>query len=66
VGSVTVYKREGSPNWLIEFQHLGQRVCRSSGTTPKAEMKTLEQKWRQEIYDRVKLCKAPTITIGEA
>ena len=53
---MTVYKREGSPNWLIEFQHLGQRVCRS----------TLEQKWRQEIYDRVKLCKAPTITIGEA
>jgi hypothetical protein len=57
---------EGSPNWQIGFQHLGLRVCRSYGTTSKAEMKTLEQKWRQEIYDRVKLCKAPTITVGQA
>jgi hypothetical protein len=26
----------------------------------------VEQKWRQEIYNRVKLGKAPTITLGEA
>jgi integrase len=63
---VTVYKRQGSPHWVIEFQHLGQHVRRSSGTTSKAAAKVLEQKWRQEIYDRVKLGKAPTVTLGEA
>ncbi len=63
---MTVYRREGSPNWLIEFQYLGQHVRRSSGTSSKAEAKALERKWRQEIYDRVKLGKAPTITLGEA
>jgi hypothetical protein len=62
---VTVYKREGSPNWRIS-DILACACARSSGTTSKAEMKTLEQKWRQEIYDRVKLCKAPTITVGQA
>lgn len=63
---MTVYKREGSPNWLIEFQYLGHYVRRSAGTSSKSEAKALEQKWRQEIYDRVKLGKAPTITLGEA
>jgi hypothetical protein len=61
---VTVYKRQGSPYWLIELQHLGQHVRRSSGSASKAAAKELEQKWRQEIYDRVKLGKAPTITLG--
>ena len=63
---MTVYKRPGSPHWSIEFQHLGQHVRRSSGTTSKTAAKALEQKWRQQIYDRVKLGKAPTITLGEA
>jgi hypothetical protein len=63
---VTAYKRQGSPHWVIEFQHLGQHVHRSSGTTSKAAAKVLEQKCRQEIYDRVKLGKAATITLGEA
>jgi hypothetical protein len=61
-----VYKREGSPNRKIESQHLGQRGVPFIRHYVQAEMKTLEQKWRQEIYDRAKLCKAPTITIGEA
>jgi hypothetical protein len=33
---VTVYERQGSPYWLIEFQHLGQHVRRSSGTASMA------------------------------
>jgi hypothetical protein len=41
-------------------------VRRSPGTTSKAAAKALEQKWRQQIYDRVKLGKAPAITLGEA
>jgi hypothetical protein len=40
---VTVYKRQGSPYWLIEFQHLGQHVRRSSSTASKASAKELEQ-----------------------
>ena len=62
---VTAYKRQGSPYWFVEFQYLGQHVRRSSGTTSKAAAKALEQKWRQEINDRVKLGKAPSITLGE-
>jgi hypothetical protein len=58
-----MYKRSAI---LIEFQHFGQHVRRSSGTTSKTAARALEQKWRQQIYDRVKLGKAPTITLGEA
>jgi integrase len=60
------FKRKGTPNLMIEFQHLGQHVRRSSGTTSKTEARALEEKWRREIHDRVQHGKAPTITLGEA
>jgi hypothetical protein len=40
---VTVYKRDVSPNWMIEFWYLGQYVRRSSGTASKSDAKALEQ-----------------------
>ena len=63
---MTVFRRDGSPNWMIEFQYLGQKVRESSGTTSKTKAKDLEQQWRREIHDRVKSGKAPTITLGAA
>jgi integrase len=55
-----------SPHFTIEFTHLGQRVRANSGMASRADAKALEQKWRQEITDRIKLGKSPSITLGEA
>jgi hypothetical protein len=63
---VTLYKRQRSPNLVIEVLHLGQYVRRSSGTTSNVEAKALEQKWKREIYERAPLGKSPTIKRGEA
>jgi len=63
---MTVFRRIGSPNWMIEFRYLGQTVRRSSGTPSRAKAKDLEQRWRSEIHDRVAAGKLPTITFGDA
>jgi integrase len=72
---VAVFKRKyrdatgklvASPHFTVEFQHLGEHVRENSGMTSKAEAKAFEQKRRQEITDRVKHGKAPSITLGEA
>jgi hypothetical protein len=72
---VTVFKRKyrdatgkwvRSPHFTVEFQHLGEHVRENSGMTSKAEAKAFEQKRRQEITDRVKHGKAPSITLSEA
>jgi hypothetical protein len=55
-----------SPHFTVEFQHLGEHVRENSGMTSKAEAKAFEQKRRQEITDRVKQGKAPSITLSEA
>lgn len=64
--AVTVYKRAGSPNWMIDFRYLGQAVRRSSGTPSKATAKEIEQRWRREIHDRLMAGKRPTISFGDA
>jgi integrase len=65
--TMAVFKRTDSDrNWFIEFTVGGEMVRRSSGTSSKSEAKALEQRWRQELVDRIKLGKAPTITLGAA
>jgi hypothetical protein len=72
---VTAFKRKyrdatgkwlRSPHFTVEFQHLGEHVRENSDMTSKAEAKAFEQKRRQEITDRVKHGKAPSITLSEA
>jgi len=63
---MTVYRRAGSPNWMIEFRYRGQTVRRSSGTPSKAKAKDLEQQWRREIHDRLIAGKQPSISFGDA
>jgi len=63
---MSVLKRSGSANWLIEFNYLGETVRRSSGTPSKSKARELEAEWRRQIHDRVKAGKAPSITLGEA
>jgi integrase len=63
---VTLYKRADSPNWIVEFQYLGQTVRRSSKTPSRTTAKALEERWRREIQERVASGKLPTIPFGEA
>lgn len=63
---MSVFKRAGSPYWMIEFQFQGQTVRRSSGTTSKTKAKELEQQWRREIHDRLISGKRATLSFGEA
>jgi integrase len=64
---MAVFKRKDSDtNWFIEFTVGGETVRRSSGTASKTAAKALEAEWRKQLVDRVRLGKAPTITLGEA
>lgn len=63
---MAVHKRKGSPHWQIEFSYLGEEVRRSSGTSRKARAEALERQWRNDIHERQKLGKLPSITLGEA
>ena len=63
---MAVFKRIGSPNWFIEFTHLGRTIRRSSGTTKKSEANKLEEQWRREIHEQVALGKAPVGNLGDA
>jgi len=63
---VTLFKRADSPNWIVEFQYLGQTVRRSSKTPSRTTAKALEERWRREIQERVASGKLPTIPFGEA
>jgi hypothetical protein len=66
LSSVTLFKRADSPNWIVEFQYLGQTVRRSSKTPSRTTAKALEERWRREIQERVASGKLPTIPFGEA
>jgi integrase len=55
-----------SPHWTIEFTHLGVHHRENSGMSDKKAAKALEAQRRQEIADRLKAGKAPTIPLGEA
>ncbi|HXP74104.1 MAG TPA: tyrosine-type recombinase/integrase [Stellaceae bacterium] len=63
---MTIHQRTGSPNWMIEFQYLGQKVRRSSATPSRSKARELEQQWRREIHDRVAAGKLPTISLADA
>jgi len=63
---VTLFKRADSPNWIIEFQYLGQTVRQSSKTPSKVTAKGIEDRLRREIQERVASGKLPTIPFGDA
>jgi len=63
---VTLFKRADSPNWIVEFQYLGQTVRQSSKTPSKVTAKAIEDRLRREIQERVASGKLPTIPFEEA
>jgi hypothetical protein len=49
---MSVFQRDRSSNWFIEFVHRGTTVRKTSGiplTRPKAEAEKIEELWRAEI-----------------
>lgn len=63
---MTVYKRDGSEFWWIEFQYKGERYRRSSETTSKRKAEELERKWREELRATALLGKIPELAWGDA
>ncbi|MBF0335700.1 MAG: site-specific integrase [Alphaproteobacteria bacterium] len=63
---MAVFKRAGSPNWLIEFTFKGHKVRQSSGTTRKREAEERERILRQELKSRLLLGKVAAMSLGEA
>lgn len=63
---MTVFKRDGSPHWFIEFTFKGHKVRQSSGMTKKSDAKEFESILRQELKNQMLLGKVATMNLGEA
>lgn len=63
---MTVFKRDGSEFWWIEFQYKGERYRRSSESTSKRKAEELERKWREELRATALLGKIPELAWGDA
>jgi hypothetical protein len=50
-----------SPHFTVEFAVGSEMVRRSTGVSSRSAAKALEAKWRQQLVERIKLGKAPTI-----
>jgi len=48
---MSVYEKEGSPFWQIDFELFGRRYTRSSGTKQKSVAKAMEREWRRQIHE---------------
>ncbi|MFA9479219.1 tyrosine-type recombinase/integrase [Phycisphaerales bacterium AB-hyl4] len=48
---MALYKRDGSPNWWIEFEFNGQRVRKSARTANRRRAEDVERKLRQDMHD---------------
>lgn len=63
---MTVFKREGSPHWQIEFTFKGHKVRQSSGTAKKREAEEVERLLRQELKEQLLLGKVAEMSFGDA
>lgn len=63
---MTVFRRNGSDFWWIEFQYRGKRFRRSSETTSKRKAEEYERKWREELRATVLMGKIPETSWGAA
>lgn len=61
-----VFKREGSPNWYIEFVHEGRRIKASSETTDKRKAIAIEAKMRADLLVGDDPRQLPIVTLAEA
>ncbi|MCR9093361.1 MAG: site-specific integrase [bacterium] len=61
-----VHRRGASKVWQIEFQHRGQRIRRSSGTTIKADAQALEAQLRSELREGDIYGSLEELTLSEA
>ncbi|MDQ2104569.1 tyrosine-type recombinase/integrase [Azospirillum isscasi] len=63
---MTVFKRDGSEFWWIEFQYKGERYRRSSESTSKRKAEEMERKWREELRATALLGKIPELAWEDA
>lgn len=48
---MSLYKRDGSPNWWVEFEFNGQRVRKSARTANRRKAEEAERKFRRDMHD---------------
>lgn len=63
---MSVFKRNGTGNYYIQFNHNGKTYCKSSKTTNKRTAERMERDWREEIHRIEELGERPRITLIDA
>ncbi len=63
---MTVYKRDGSTRWQIEFVFNGRNYRKSSGTSDKRLAERVEDEWRRSLVRQASLGEAVPMTLAEA
>jgi DNA phosphorothioation-dependent restriction protein DptG len=62
---MSVYKRPGTANLMIEFWLLGEHVRQSANTSNRKVARQIEQELRQKIIERKKLGKVLPMTLAQ-
>lgn len=63
---MSVFKRNGTGNYYIQFNHNGKTYCKSSKTTNKRTAERMEREWRDEVHRIEELGERPRITLNDA
>ncbi len=63
---MSVFKRNGTGNYYIQFNHNGRTYCKSSKTTNKRIAERMEREWREEVHRIEELGERPRITLKDA
>ena len=63
---MSLYEKDGSPNWWTRFSINGRRVQQSTGTTDKKSAAEYESKLKSSLWDEIRLGIKPKRTWKEA
>lgn len=63
---MSLYKRDDSPNWWIDFTHDGRRVQQSSGTSDRAKAQEYHDKLKASLWEQQRLGVKPKHSWQEA
>lgn len=63
---MSVFKRNGTGSYYIQFNYRGKTYVKSSRTTNKRTAEKMEREWRDEIHRVEEMGERPRITLKEA
>ena len=63
---MSVFKRNGSGNYYIQFNYRGKTYVKSSRSTKKRTAERMEREWRDQIHAMMEMGERARLTLKDA